>query len=80
MLVLLSLSRVATWRVGDVMLEVRLAAVHPWFVHTNFELAGPRERRVAASVIVLIQGVKVVAVIVLVSMGSFDQRVDYNHQ
>lgn len=80
-LVLLSLSGVAARRVGDLMLDVRLAAVNPWFVHADSELAGPRERRAAAApVVVLIQGVKVVAVIVLVGMGCFDQRVDHNHQ
>ena len=77
MLVLLSLSGVATWNVGDLMLEVRMTAVNSRLVHTDFELAGPRERRVGVSVVILIQGVKVV---VLASMGGFDQSVDHNHQ
>lgn len=60
------------------MLEVRLAAVHPWFVHTNFELAGPGDGRVAAPAVVLVDGVEV-AVIALSSFGSFHQRVDYDN-
>lgn len=62
------------------MLQVRLAAVHARLVHANFELAGPRCRRVAAPMVVLVEGVKVVAVIVLSTAGSFDQRVNYNDQ
>lgn len=80
LLVLLSLSRVATLRVGELMLEVRLAAVHSRFVHANFELAGSRDRHVATSMVVFVEGVKVVAGIVLCTFGSFDQRVDYNNQ
>lgn len=80
LLVLFSLSRVATLRVGDGMLELRLAAVHPWFVHANFELAMSGDGCAAASVVILVEGVKVVAVIVLGTMGSFDQRVDHNDQ
>lgn len=61
------------------MLEVRLGAVQPRFVHTYFELASPRYGRTAASVIVLVEGVEVVTG-VLRAVGSFDQRVDYNDQ
>ena len=62
------------------MLEVRLGAVHPWFVHANFELTGTGYRRAAAPVVVLVEGVEVVALIAFRTSGSFDQRVDYNDQ
>lgn len=80
LLVLFSLSRVATLRVGDRMLEVRLAAVNPGFVHAYFELAGSGDGCAAASVVILVEGVEVVAVVVLGTMGSFDQRVDDNDE
>lgn len=80
LLVLFSLSRVTTVGVGDGMLEVRLAAVHPRLVHANFELAGSGDRCAAAAVVVLVEGVEVVAVIVLGTTGGFDQRVDHNNQ
>lgn len=80
LLVLFSLSRVATMRVGDGVLEVRLAAVHPRFVDANFELAVSGDGCAAASVVVLVEGVEVVVVIVLGTMGSFHQRVDHNDQ
>lgn len=79
-LVLLSLSRVATVREGDRVLQVRLAAVHPRFVHANFELAGSGDGYAAAPVVVLVEGVEVVAVIALGTTGSFDQRVDHHDQ
>lgn len=62
------------------MLEVRLAAVHPWFVHTDLQLAGPRNWRAAAAVVVLKESVQAVAVIVLGCVGSFDQGVYHSHQ
>lgn len=81
LLVLFSLSRVTAGRVGgDRMLEVRLGAVHPRFVRANFELAGSGERCAAAPVVILVEGVEVVAAIVLGTTGSFDQRVDHHDQ
>lgn len=79
LLLVLLLSRVAALRVGDRLLEVRLAAVHPRFVHANLELAVSGDGRVAA-VVVLEEGVEVVAVMVLGAARSFDQSVDHNDQ
>lgn len=80
-LLVLWLSWVATLRVGDLMLrELRLAAVHARFVHADFELAVSRNGHDAASVVVLEEGVEVVAVIVLGGVRSFDQRVDHDDQ
>lgn len=73
LLLILLLSRVATLRVGDLMLEVRLATVHAWFVYANFELTVSGDGYVAASMVVVVEGVEVVAVIALGSMRSFDQ-------
>lgn len=80
LLVLFPRPRAATLRVGDRRLEVRLAAVHPRLVHSDFELAGPGDRRAAASMVVVVEGVEVVAVIVLGTVGGFDQRVNHNEQ
>ena len=75
------LSQVATLRVGDLMLrELRLGALHARFVHADFELAVSGDGRDAASMVVLEEGVEVVAVIVLGGVRSFDQRVDHNDQ
>lgn len=57
LLELLSLSWVTTVRVGDGMWEVRLAAVHPRLVHTNFELTGSGDRCAAAAMVILVEGV-----------------------
>lgn len=62
------------------MMEVRLAAGYPRFVHTNFELAVPRDGQIAVSVVILVERVKMVGVIVLSSTGNLDQRVDYSYQ
>ncbi len=79
-LVLLSLSRVAAVRVGHGMMEVRLAAVHPRFVHANFELAGSGDGRAAASVVILVERVKLIAAVAFGTVGSFHQRVDHHNQ
>lgn len=79
LLLLLSLSRVTTVRVGDRVLDVRLAAVHPRLVHANFKLAGPGNGRGAATVVVVVEGVEVHAGIALVSAAGFDQTVDHNN-
>lgn len=80
LLLRLPLSRVATVRVGHGMLEVRLrlvemrlAAVHSRLVHAYFELAGSGDGRAAAAVVVLVEGVKVVAVMALSTQRSLDQ-------
>lgn len=83
---LLPLSRVATVRIVlevrlslvEVRLrlvEVRLAAVHSRLVHAYFELAwsGDRCAAAAAAVVVLVEGVKVVAVTTLSTQRCFDQ-------
>lgn len=80
MMVVLLQFGVGTRRVRDLTLEVRLTAVHPRLVHADFELAGPRKGRVAASVLVVVEGVEVIAVIALGSVRSFDQSVDYYDQ
>lgn len=66
--------------VRELMLRVRLAAMQSRFVRADSELAGPRDGRAAAAVVVLVQGVQVVTGIVLCAFGSFYQGVDYNNQ
>lgn len=76
-------SRVATVRVGRAVLEVRLrvvevrlAAVHSRLVHAYFELAWSGDRcaaAAAAAMVVLVEGVKVVAVTTLSTQRCFDQ-------
>lgn len=80
MLGLLPLFWVGALWIRDVMLEIRMAAVHPGFVNTDFELTGPGDRSAAASMLVLVQGVEAVAVIGPGSTGGSDQRVDYHDQ
>lgn len=68
---------VAAGSVGDRMLEVRMAAMHPRLVHANFELAGSGDGRdAAAAVVILVQCVDVVAV--PCTAGGFNQRVNQN--
>lgn len=62
------------------MLQMRVAAVHPWFVDAYFELTGSGDRCAAAPMVVLEEGVNVIRVIVLGSARGFDQRVDHNDQ
>lgn len=69
----LLLPQVATVRVGSGMLEVRLAAVHSRLVHAYFELAGSGDGYAGAAVVVLVEGVKVVAVMALGTERRFDQ-------
>ena len=64
MLLLLLLFSIGTWRVGELAQELRLAAGHPGFVHTDFELTGPGDGCIAASVLVQVQGVWPFVVIV----------------
>lgn len=80
LLLLFSLSWVATVRVGDGTLDVRLAAVHPWFVYTNFELTGSGDGGAAAAMVILVEGVQAVAVTVLGASGGFYQRVNHDNQ
>lgn len=70
-LVQLLLPQVATVRVGNGMLEVRLAAAHPWLVHAYFELAGSGDGH--AAVVVLVEGVQVLAIMALGTERRFDQ-------
>lgn len=69
----LLLPQVATVRVGYGMLEVRLAAVHSRLVHTYFELTGSGDGHAAAAVVVLVEGVEMVAVMVLGTERCFGQ-------
>lgn len=74
----LLLPQVATGRVGYGMLAVRLAAVNSRLVHSYFELAGSGDGH--AAVVVLVEGVELVAVMALGAEGRFDQRVDDHKQ
>lgn len=62
------------------MLDMRLTTVNAWFVHADPQLTGPRDGRAIASMVVLIEGVDVVAMTVLGGVGSFDQRMHHSHQ
>lgn len=76
----LLLPQVATVRVGYRVLEVRLAAVHSRLVHAYFELAGSGDGHAAAAVVVLVEGVEIIAVMALGAERRFGQWVDDHNQ